>query len=153
MKIYMRTSKGILTLRILTPLILWAIVVSMALGCFSCKWPEKRTRTFINKPLPDDAFKANISVISAMEYVPRGIITEVKLKVKNISNSVWPAGISETNSTYNIYLSYRWLTKDGKFIADSDEKIPLPYDIKPKEETIIYIYTKVRFQVEGDYRL
>ncbi len=116
----------------------------------SCEKPVEITRSPINGPLPDGAYKAGIRIVSAMEVLPIDTLTEVKLKVKNKSNYVWPAGSGKIDEPYSIYVSYRWLSKSGKVISEGG-KTPIPHDVRPGEEAIIYV--KVNSVLEGDYFL
>ncbi|MBI4823517.1 MAG: hypothetical protein HY805_04720 [Nitrospirae bacterium] len=132
----------------------WALISLLLLGsaifCLSSEKPQDRTRTTIEKPLLESAFRAKLNIENPVEFVPIYILTELRVKVKNLSDITWPAGTGRPDEPYNIYLSYHLYSKGGNFIMDGP-KTPLPYDIKPGENAIVY--AKVFSHMEGDFRM
>lgn len=111
------------------------VAAGLVFSVVSCKAPPQRTKTTAKGPLSEGAFKAEISVKKVPKFISEDYITELEVEVTNISNSTWPAGLTD-DGLYGIYLSYHLLSKGGVFIMEG-ERTPLPYDIGPGDKAII----------------
>lgn len=96
----------------------------------------RKEQTVANQPVPDDAFKAEISVENAPSSLKAKSILNLRVKVKNISNTSWPS-LGQSDGKYIIHLGYHWLDKNGKAIIFEGRRTPLPRDLKPNEEIIL----------------
>lgn len=64
-------------------------------------------------------------------------ITELKVRVRNIGHSVWPAmGLSD--GKFKINLGFHWFDEKGERIILWDGlRTSLPYDVQPNEAVIL----------------
>jgi SAM-dependent methyltransferase len=83
-------------------------------------------------PLPDSAYNARIEPLDVPANLDAGVKSIVRVKVKNISDSVWP-GLAESGYKMSINLGNHWLDKLGNLIINDDGRINIP-SIKPNEE-------------------
>ena len=58
------------------------------------------------------------------------------MKVKNVSNSLWPAK-GQPDGKFEIRLAYHWLDRNNKIIVFDGHRTTLPYDVKPGEEVTL----------------
>jgi hypothetical protein len=129
-------------------LVFCCIIVSILfIGVIGCSKPIN----MIDKPLPDSAFKAEISLEDPPKSIKIGSNSKVKVKIKNIGNSVWPA-LGQPGEKFRINLGDHWLDKDGKVIAFDVDRAHLPHDIKPNQEAVLEINLKA-LSTPGDYIL
>ena len=101
-------------------------------------------------PLPDSAYKAEISPVNPPQTLHAGEQASLKVKVKNIGNGTWPA--QGQGVKYKVDLGNHWLDKNGKEIVGDDGRAGLPRDLKPGEEAEVQLTVKVP-KVPGDYIL
>ena len=96
-----------------------------------------RASTVIHQELPEDAFQAEISIEDLPPFMRSNTVVELKVKVKNLGDRVWPAkGLRD--GRYQIHLGYHWLDGDGKTILLWDGlRTPLPYDIQSRETIVL----------------
>jgi len=89
--------------------------------------------------LPDNGFKAEITLPGPPAKLRAGQQERVQVKVKNASDVFWWARGGEQNdrSDNKFYLAAgdRWLKPDGKLVTDMDGRHGLLKDLKPGEET------------------
>jgi hypothetical protein len=123
-------------LRFFLVLLILCVMVE-GLGCGKKREEEiRKEQTVANQPLPDNAFKASISVEKAPSSLKANSISNLEVKVKNISNTSWPS-LGQSDGKYIIQLGYHWLDKNGKAIIFEGRRTPLPHDLKPNEEIIL----------------
>lgn len=144
------------------PIIFLALILALAFGAYSCKKPEQFTRSISDKLLPQDAYTADISIKEAETSIPRNITIEMILKVKNAGGSPWPSGLSRVIEPYTVYLTYKWLNKNGTPYKRFDENgneifintliTLLPYDIMPNKTVLLKARVATPFD-PGDYKL
>ncbi len=89
--------------------------------------------TSTNSPLPDRAFKADISLPYGLPRLKAGQQEFVNVLVRNNSDSVWPA-IGQTDSKYFIRLGDHWRDVSGTILLHDDDRRNLPYDIEPGQQ-------------------
>ena len=90
------------------------------------------------RALPDNGFKAEITLPGAPAKLRAGQQERVQVHVKNASEILWWARGGEENerSDNKFYLAAgnRWLKPDGTLVAD-DGRYGIGKDLKPGEET------------------
>jgi hypothetical protein len=107
--------------------------------------------------LPDNGFKAIISVSDPPAKLRTGQKEALQVNVKNASDVLWFARGARVNNapTNQFYLAVadRWLAADGqKLITDMDGRYGLPRDLKPGEETNVPLVITAPGE-PGDYIL
>jgi hypothetical protein len=103
------------------------------LGCEKGKREGEKPQTIANKPLSDDAFKAEISVENPPITLKVNSAASMKVKIKNISNSSWPAK-GQPDGKYPVHLAYHWIDKNGKMVVFDGLRTELPRDLGPNED-------------------
>jgi hypothetical protein len=96
--------------------------------------------TKVAGPLPDNGFKAQLTLVDAPARLRAGQKQTIQVKVKNASDVQWYArgGELNTNPDNKFYLAVgnRWLNAaDEKVLTSMDGRFGLPRDLKPGEET------------------
>ena len=84
--------------------------------------------TAIAKPLPDNAFKADLSVEQPREPFRADSTGTLNVQVKNSSSFLWPAE-GPTDGSYGICLAYHVFDAKGNRIAFDCSRTPLPFDL------------------------
>ena len=84
--------------------------------------------TAITKPLPEDAYKAELAVEQPQQPFKPGSAHTVKVLVKNISSIVWPSE-GTADGHYGIHLAYHVLDAKGNRVAVDGNRTPLPFDL------------------------
>jgi len=121
-------------MQILRIAIVLCFFLSLMVGGLGCE--KQKSQTVADKPLFDDAFKAEISIIDPPSSLKADSIVNLKVTVKNVSGTLWPAkGLSD--GKYAIQLAYHWIDQDGKMVFFEGRRTPLPHDLKPKEEVTV----------------
>jgi len=90
--------------------------------------------------LPENGFKATISLIDPAAKLRAGEKTTIQVKVKNASDVLWYARGAQINTSADnkFYLAAgdRWLNAaDEKLVTDMDGRYGLDKDLRPGEET------------------
>jgi hypothetical protein len=89
--------------------------------------------------LPNEAFKAQITLIDPPAKLRAGQTETLKLHVKNASSVTWWMRGAEINpavdNKFYIAAGYHWLDKDGKTVAALEGHNAIPKDLKAGEET------------------
>lgn len=92
-------------------------------------------------PLPDAAFKAQITLPEPPPKLRAGQKETVQVRIKNVSDVFWWARGGEINDRpdnfYYIAAGNRWLKPDGSLVTDMDGRYGISKDLKPGEETEI----------------
>ena len=89
--------------------------------------------------LPDNGFRAVLSVADPPAKLRTGQKETIQVKVKNASDLVWYARGAEVNNApsnkFYLAVADRWLEADGeKLVTDMDGRYGLPRNLKPAEE-------------------
>jgi hypothetical protein len=108
-------------------------------------------------PLPDNAFKAQLTLVNPPAKLRAGQKETIQVKVKNASDALWYArgGEVNTNPDNRFYLAAgnRWLKADGQtLVTNMDGRYGLPVDLKPGEETEVPLQVTAP-KDPGDYVL
>ena len=146
--------------------ILLAFVICGSLAVWGCSKSQPSTansaapaaaRGDVPSALPDNGFKAIISVADPPARLRTGQKEAIQVNIKNASDVLWYArGAALNNASSNkFYLAVadRWLKADGeKLITDMDGRYGLPHDLKPGEETKVPLLITAPRE-PGDYIL
>jgi hypothetical protein len=93
---------------------------------------EVNKRLFLNtviaKPLPDNAFKADLSVEQPREPFRTDSTGTLHVQVKNSSSFLWPSE-GPADGSYGICLAYHILDANGNRIPFDCSRTPLPFDL------------------------
>ena len=100
--------------------------------------------------LPSSGFNALLTIVEPLPAFYSGRTATVRVRVKNISDAVWPA--SSKTGINQINLGNHWLDKNHHIILLDDGRIPLPHDLTPNEEIELALEIRVPLQ-EGLYIL
>ncbi len=95
----------------------------------------------IKIPLPDSAFRAQITVLKLLTKVEAGSLISAQIQLKNISDITWPA-MGDTDDKYQIRLGNHWLSQDGELLVNDDGRVHLPHDLNPMEEVNLELSMK-----------
>ncbi|MET0624148.1 MAG: hypothetical protein ABW250_14280 [Pyrinomonadaceae bacterium] len=92
-------------------------------------------------PLPDAAFKAQLTLPEAPTRLRAGQKETIQVRIKNASDVFWWSRGAEVNDRpdnfYYIAAGNRWLKPDGSLVTDMDGRYGISKDLKPGEETEI----------------
>ena len=80
-------------------------------------------------PLPDNAFKSDLSVEQPQRPLKTNARCVLNVLVKNISPCLWPSQSATADGNYRIHLSYHVLNEQGTAITFDGTKIILPFDL------------------------
>ena len=90
-------------------------------------------------PLPDAAFKAQITLPGAPAKLRAGQKETVQVHIQNASEVFWWSRGGElndrTDNKFYIAAGNRWLKADGSLVTDMDGRYGISKDLKPGEET------------------
>lgn len=107
-------------------------------------------------PLPDAAFKAQLTLAEPPARLRAGQKETVQVRIKNASDVFWWARGGEVNDRpdnfYYIAAGNRWLKPDGSLVTDMDGRYGISKDLKPGEETEIPLVVTAPKE-PGDYLL
>jgi hypothetical protein len=107
-------------------------------------------------PLPEAAFKAQITLPDAPAKLRAGQKETVQVRVKNASDVFWWSRGGEVNERndnwFYIAAGNRWLKPDGSLVTDMDGRYGISKDLKPGEETEIPLLITAPKEA-GDYLL
>jgi uncharacterized membrane protein len=86
-------------------------------------------------PLPVSAFKASLTVLNAPDKLRPGQKETVRVKVKNLGDTPWPAHGRSNDGYFQVNLGNIWLDAQGAKITNNPYiRSGLPNDLKPGEE-------------------
>lgn len=88
------------------------------------------------KPLPDNGFKAEITVVNPPTQLKINQREELAVKVKNASGAEWPMRGRAGDGMFQVNLGDGWRTTDGKEVK-VDQRAFLPSVVKPGEQVEI----------------
>ena len=108
-------------------------------------------------PLPNNAFKAQITLPDAPAKLRAGEKATVTVRVRNASDVQWFArgAVVNTNPDNRFYVAAgdRWLKADGQtLVTDMDGRYGIAHDLKPGEEEEVPL-TVTAPKEPGDYVL
>ncbi len=104
-------------------------------------------------PLPDGAFRANISLSAPPLKMRAGQKQTVRVKVKNAGDADWPAHGRAGDGYYQVNLGNIWRDAGGAVIEESGYiRSGLPVDVRPGEEVEVPL-TIIAPQTPGEYTL
>lgn len=83
-------------------------------------------------PLPDSAFRAEITVANPPAHLSAGEPVTVRVSVKNTSEVTW-RGRDWTADPFQIAAGNHWLDGDGKTIVNDDGRAPFTRDVRSGE--------------------
>jgi hypothetical protein len=119
--------------------------------------PSAIDRSRVPSALPDDGFKAAISLVDPPKKLRAGEKATIQVKVKNASGILWYARGAQVNDSsdtkFILAAGDRWLNAaDEKLVTDMDGRHGLNKDLRPGEETEIPL-TITAPKEPGDYIL
>src|SRR3712207_5974038 len=89
-------------------------------------------------PLPDAAFKAQLTLPDAPAKLRAGQKETVQVRIRNASDVFWWSRGGEVNERqdnwFYIAAGNRWLKADGSLLSDMDGRYGIQKDLKPGEE-------------------
>lgn len=85
--------------------------------------------------LPDEAFRAEITVEDTFIEVELGSPITLNVKIKNISDFIWPNS-GDSKNRFVVNLGNHWY-KDGRMLVLDDARVGLPNDLKPEEDILL----------------
>ena len=107
-------------------------------------------------PLPDAAFKAQLTLPDAPAKLRAGQKETVQVHIRNASDVFWWSRGGEVNERtdnwFYIAAGNRWLKPDGSLVTDMDGRYGISKDLKPGEETEIPLQVTAPKE-PGDYIL
>ena len=83
-------------------------------------------------PLPDSAFRAEISVANPPTHLSAGEPASVQVSIKNTSEVTW-RGRDWSADPFQSAVGNHWLDGDGKTIINDDGRAPFMRDVRPGE--------------------
>ena len=89
--------------------------------------------TALSGPLPDNAYKANITSTIAYTKFGTGKTKTFILRVQNQSGVRWPA-LGAESGLYKIQLGDHWYNTNGQLLIKNDGGSGLPFDLDPGQE-------------------
>jgi hypothetical protein len=107
-------------------------------------------------PLPNNGFKAQITLVDPPSKLRAGQKETLRARVKNVSEVTWYShgGEINTNPDNRFYLAVgnRWLKSDGSLLTNMDGRYGIGKDLKPGEETEVPLQVTAPKDT-GDYTL
>lgn len=121
--------------------------------------PGKSAAPTVSKeahPLPDDAFRAKITLVDPPAKLRAGQKETIRARIKNASEVQWYShgGEINTNPDNRFYLAVgnRWLKSDGSLLTNMDGRYGVGKDLKPGEEAEVPLQITAPKDT-GDYTL
>ena len=105
----------------------------------------------VRAPLPDSAFRADISLPVPPATVPAKEKLQLRVHIRNAGDTVWP-GCERSAAPFQIYLGSHWLNASGAAASKAEGRSPLPADLAPGQETDLSFAVDMPAQ-PGDYVL
>lgn len=102
-------------------------------------------------PLPDDAFKAKLTVASPPTKLAPGEQVTLNVKVRNASTVQWPVSGRPGDGFYQVNLGDHWQDSAGKEVK-IDDRIAMPRSLDRGEEAEIALPVKAPDKA-GDFVL
>src|SRR5213080_1951649 len=149
---------------IITASVLSVSILAFMSGCkHAPTQPAARVQTVANRQggavpsaLPDNAFKAEITLLDPPAKLRAGQKETVRVKVKNASDVMWWARGARANTRpdnkFYVAAGDRWLKSDGSLLTNMDGRYGIPKDLAPGEETEVPLSITAPKE-PGDYTL
>lgn len=102
-------------------------------------------------PLPENGFRAQLSVVEPLPKLRAGEQALLRVKVKNVSAATWMAR-ERIYGKLQVSLGNHWLTPEGKTVANDDGRAALTRDLPPGAETDLSLKVNAP-PTAGDYIL
>lgn len=141
-----------------------AVISSLALAASGCKKEEPKVEkapeqaapqagpmTVASAALPNDGFKAELTIVNPPATMKANSVGTVEVKVKNASNVLWAAK-GQPDVKFQTGLAYHWLDKNGKMVFPNGIRTDLPSDLEPGKEVTLNAKVKAP-EKPGDYIL
>src|SRR5437870_1283523 len=110
--------------------------------------PSKGEGSSEPSALPNNGFKAEITLIDPPAKLRTGQKETIRLKVKNASDTMWWArgGRINTRPDNKFYIAAgnRWLKSDGSLLTNMDGRYGIPKALAPGEETEVPLLVTAR---------
>ena len=103
------------------------------------------------EPLPKEAFRATIKVLSAPDVLRAEQKAKYRFLVTNASNSLW-RGRDRGGDRHQVCLGNHWLDPGGQIIVNDDGRSALLRDLKPGEQTELELFVNAP-KIPGNYIL
>ena len=143
--------------------VLLALVICGSLAASGCSKSQSNNsaaaaaRSDVPSALPDNGFKAILSVADPTTRLRTGQKEAIQVHIKNASDVLWYARGAAVNSAssnkFYLAVADRWLKADGeKLVTDMDGRYGLPRDLKPGEEAKVALLVTAPKE-PGDYIL
>jgi hypothetical protein len=112
---------------------------------------NNETRSMAEDPLPEGGYAAEVEVLDPPPDLLPGVPADVKVRVRNISSSSWPAQ-AQPDGTFKVQLGNHWTDANGRMLVMDDAREPLPFDLQPGRsvELTLTVHTP---NTPGDYIL
>lgn len=118
--------------------------------------PPKNESPAEPSALPNNAFKAEITLIDPPAKLRTGQKETIRIKVKNNSDVMWWSRGARVNTRpdnkFYIAAGNRWLKSDGSLLTNMDGRYGIPKDLAPGEETEVPLSITAPKE-PGDYTL
>jgi hypothetical protein len=115
--------------------------------------PQATSHGPASGPLPDEAFKAEITTPQLSTKMLRGEKTTIVVKVKNVSSVTWPYHGRPTDGYYQVNLGNIWYDNQNKLISNHPYvRSGLPNDVQPGQQVEVPL-TITAPNKSGDYTL
>ena len=89
-------------------------------------------RRWERRPLPESAYRAELSFVNDEERMTAGESREVFVRVKNLGDEHWGWGWES-----GIRVAYRWRDGDGGLVVPEGLRTPLPASVAPGGEAVV----------------
>lgn len=147
-------------------LILGALLVLATLALIGCGGEDSDANTASAPPptgpkpaaaLPDNGFKAQLTLVAAPDRLRPGQKETVTVRVRNASDAQWYARGGEINThpdnRFYLAVGNRWLKAEGEeLVTNMDGRYGLPKDLRPGEEVEVPLQITAP-AVPGEYIL
>src|SRR5258708_7586672 len=138
--------------------VLTAIFLSAGLLLIGCKTydtvrtPAADSHTPApDMPLPDRAFKAQITLAEPLTKMTPGEKKSINVKVKNVSDVLWIVYGTE-GLKYRVAVGDSWLDSKGQLVTNMDGRYGLPTNLSPGSEAEVPLLITAPMK-PGDYTL
>jgi hypothetical protein len=103
------------------------------------------------RPLPNEAFRAEVKLANNLPAFKTGTEQEVTVLVKNVSPLSWPS-VGADDGRYVMTVRSRWLKPDGTIMNDSTFAKPIFYGLDPGDVAGLTLLVDPP-KIAGDYLL
>lgn len=87
-----------------------------------------------NAPLPDRAYKAELSLVGPLTTMKAGQRQTLNVRVRNASDVLWLVYGTREGPNYRVAVADSWLDSAGKLITNMDGRYGLPADLRAGRE-------------------